>query len=729
MKGKINVSPTKSIFRWFLICFLSFSLLFFIALIPLISYCRGVFTDLEIRKSTQQMDFGVSQIENTITGVVSASQSLTNDIRFLPFLYLEPDYTAISVSVRNQIKDYLNGLLLPLSLVSDSALQFSQDVVITPSRTIFNEQPGYYPYFFHIEDMDYEEWITMLKENGSGFLPVQRVVTNVKSYDALIYSIPWTTSSYLYVCMDIAAIKQALIEKSDLSDYCLTIEDINGQCLYTDLSTSSDNYYSVTQKISLGGLRLTIHIPETALTSRMEPLYYFLALYLALCSLILMVAIFISTRISSKPLLRIISMLEFPANENGTTTYIPKNTASKGKNRTSPLHFGFHYIQDQMQTYQNTLADYQNMINMQTKILQARFLEKAFSGALATDKDYDTFYFYFPTFPKDYCLVRLGLIEQPNRKGNLYEDALSLIQIYIQSYLPHTYYQQLTDSEVLLIIDKDDFEKSSLVINRLIENVNLHEPSYHVWGITSKFYHHPKNLPTAYWQLQDLYSRVSIESLTSLCSVSDYHTSNASVFHMADATGLHTAIIHGNEEIALMKLSSYSNSLKACNQSIFEMIRSILLCIKQEYSGLLLDVEIPTRHTSPDMYISLKQTICTFCDEFKKESTPSETSSFSQELKTYIDAHYTDDDLCYTTLAEHFQCSPSKIRSAFSELSDISVSAYIENKRMMLANELLTNQNVSVSEVAQKCGYANNSTFYKAFRRKFGYAPSSIKAD
>ena len=65
------LSQKRSIARWFLLCFLCFSLVFLIALLPLISYCRNVFIELEIKKSTQQMTFGVSQIENTVTGIVT----------------------------------------------------------------------------------------------------------------------------------------------------------------------------------------------------------------------------------------------------------------------------------------------------------------------------------------------------------------------------------------------------------------------------------------------------------------------------------------------------------------------------------------------------------------------------------------------------------------------------------------------------------------------------------
>ena len=103
---KKRSAPEQSITRWFLVCFTCVSIIFSIALIPLISYCRNVFTELEIKKSTQQMDFGISQLENTVTSIASASQSLTNATQFISFHYLEPDYSSISISVRNQLKNY-----------------------------------------------------------------------------------------------------------------------------------------------------------------------------------------------------------------------------------------------------------------------------------------------------------------------------------------------------------------------------------------------------------------------------------------------------------------------------------------------------------------------------------------------------------------------------------------------------------------------------------------------
>ena len=145
-------SPARSVFRWFLVGFLSFSLIFCVALLPLISYCRGVFTELEIKKSTQQMDFGINQLENAFTTVANASRSIYDDSRFYALHYANTDYSEISAVVCNQMKDYLGSLMRPCDLIVDSALQLSGDDAVTPLVTTFGGWAGYYPFYFRIDD-------------------------------------------------------------------------------------------------------------------------------------------------------------------------------------------------------------------------------------------------------------------------------------------------------------------------------------------------------------------------------------------------------------------------------------------------------------------------------------------------------------------------------------------------------------------------------------------------
>lgn len=710
--------PGHSIRKWFLTLFILFSLIFFLMTIPLISYSKQTFSNLETEKISQQIDTGISQLENVITSTVSASLSLVEDSRFLQLRYRELNVSKFTISIRQQMVDYLHGLMFPLSLVSDCALQLTDRLAITPTVAQIDSELSWYPTRFRVNDLSFADWEKRLAENVSQFMPACRVTTLTDSYDALIYTTHWSNGSYFYVCLDIADIKQTLIAKDDLDTHYFTIERIDGTLLYSDLNDDLSKYYPVTKESSIGGLTITVHIPKTIIRSRIAPLYSFLLLYFALCTLVVILVSIVGSHVSSRPLFKIIDLID-----SDKTNHFD----SSGNLRTPLMNYGFKYITDNLQSYKSNLMHYRETIDSQTKVLQARFLEKALHGSLITNKDFASFDAYFPHFPDHFCLIQFELCEQVIEGENIYPDYGSLILCYLEHFLPNTYIQQLDDSKLLLIVDQNDFAAYSPILTNLIENINVNEPCYRAWGIVSNVYDSPKLISSAYGQIQDFYSETSIDELSQLYILSDCQISRKRSFQLSDVSSIHFAIVSGNKELALTYLESYFDSLNANNRTVYEMFRAILLCIKQEYADLLFEYEIPVFHTHINLYSSLEDAICAFCDKLKPIVNQNPANSFAQEVKTYIDDHFADESLCLAALTEHFDCSVTTIRRAFSQITDTSVSAYIENKRMKMANELLLEGKYKISEVAQKCGYANHNTFYKAYQRKFGFPPSSNK--
>ena len=137
-----------------------------------------------------------------------------------------------------------------------------------------------------------------------------------------------------------------------------------------------------------------------------------------------------------------------------------------------------------------------------------------------------------------------------------------------------------------------------------------------------------------------------------------------------------------------------------------------------------MDVHIPAYTTRLDLKQVLSDNIRLFCGQFRQLRQESTSGSFSQDVKAYIDQHFTREDLSHTTLADHFGCSASKISKAFAKTFSMSVSSYISKKRLDLAAELLAQGETSVAEVAEKCGFSSADTFRKAYKRRFGHSPT-----
>ncbi|MEE4331075.1 MAG: helix-turn-helix domain-containing protein [Wenzhouxiangella sp.] len=81
------------------------------------------------------------------------------------------------------------------------------------------------------------------------------------------------------------------------------------------------------------------------------------------------------------------------------------------------------------------------------------------------------------------------------------------------------------------------------------------------------------------------------------------------------------------------------------------------------------------------------------------------------------------------TLASLAGQSRSAFSRSFSSVYGIGPRRMLEHYRMELALRELDQGNRALTELAQDCGYSDLPTFSKAFRRRFGVAPSKWRRD
>lgn len=737
-----------AVFRWFLLIFTTISLIFCCSLVPLFAYLQSSYSELQMEKVRQQLNAGITQLDSTVTGILNTSVVLSSDPRFVVLRYTDPDYASVPVSVRNQTRATFAGLMYPLDLIKFSALQMQQNVVITPTVNFFEDYLVYYPAFFCADELSYEEWEKLLAQTGSGFLPdIYHIRESKREYDALIYTTKWTRSSYIYACIDIEDIRELFLTGSKYSGYYLTISDDVGNILFSDLPQEAD-VHALESKLMTGGLHVAIHMDGAVFYEKMQPLYVFLGIYSVVCLTLLLFVIVTGSHISSKPILSIIRILEHSRN-------IPIADNLQQDNQEEPqnadeekitsqrhlifnLHNDFQYITERIRSADHMLERYQGTVSTQQKILQARFMEKAVNGQLVSSRDVALFQAYFPDFPDKYLLV-LFRLQAVGSSGTIYADALLLLQSFLEQTLPNVYLQQFSDSELLLLSSWDNYEKYNQTLNLVVNNINNEESAYQARCVASRWCCHLEDLPLAYRQVQDMieldfpYSDQRV-CTTADCVERDFARQQISAFTMTDLLTLYNAITYGNAQLAVEKLQACSKDLNLANNAtlnrhVYEMICAILTCIKLEHPLLLMDLHIPPYNGGKNpqednnLYVQLEELVHS-CSSLINQNQAGDTGTLFSDLLAYIDKHYTDDDLCLTVLETEFRCSSSTIRKVFKNAANTTVSHYIEQKRMNLANELLKQKGKSISEVALECGYTNPNSFYKAYRRVYGHAPT-----
>lgn len=96
------------------------------------------------------------------------------------------------------------------------------------------------------------------------------------------------------------------------------------------------------------------------------------------------------------------------------------------------------------------------------------------------------------------------------------------------------------------------------------------------------------------------------------------------------------------------------------------------------------------------------------------------------EALRYIDSNY-NEPLTLDGIAELCQLNPSYFSSKFKSVNGVGFKEYLNNVRIIRAEKLLLETDMSITEIAMKCGYETSNYFGDAFRRINGCSPSQFR--
>lgn len=84
--------------------------------------------------------------------------------------------------------------------------------------------------------------------------------------------------------------------------------------------------------------------------------------------------------------------------------------------------------------------------------------------------------------------------------------------------------------------------------------------------------------------------------------------------------------------------------------------------------------------------------------------------------------------LTLDTIARACGLNRAKLTRGFRAMFDCSVTDAIAERRLGGARQLLLVTDLPVSSIGYRCGYLNNASFTRAFSRRFGVAPTQLRA-
>jgi AraC-like DNA-binding protein len=96
---------------------------------------------------------------------------------------------------------------------------------------------------------------------------------------------------------------------------------------------------------------------------------------------------------------------------------------------------------------------------------------------------------------------------------------------------------------------------------------------------------------------------------------------------------------------------------------------------------------------------------------------------FFQKLINMIEDNIQDLDLDVDFLCKHLYISRTKLYQKIKGISDQSVGEFIRTVRLKRAIQIMTHEDVSMNEVADRIGLQSNSNFSRAFKKEYGKSP------
>lgn len=94
---------------------------------------------------------------------------------------------------------------------------------------------------------------------------------------------------------------------------------------------------------------------------------------------------------------------------------------------------------------------------------------------------------------------------------------------------------------------------------------------------------------------------------------------------------------------------------------------------------------------------------------------------------SYLDKHFREPNITVTSTAEHFGLSVSYLSRLFHNAAGMKMGEYILMLKFHEAKLLLRTTDLSVTEIAERCGFSGCSAFIRSYRAKEGMTPGAYR--
>ncbi len=127
-----------------------------------------------------------------------------------------------------------------------------------------------------------------------------------------------------------------------------------------------------------------------------------------------------------------------------------------------------------------------------------------------------------------------------------------------------------------------------------------------------------------------------------------------------------------------------------------------------------------------DLLGEVRSACCALCAHVNAQRQAKDSDQLSSLLR-FLRENLSDPDLYAPNVAQRLGLAERSLHRMMREGTGKSFFEFLEDLRMEQANELLVHTDLPVADIARQCGFALSNSFYKAFKRRYGFAPSALR--
>ena len=164
--------------------------------------------------------------------------------------------------------------------------------------------------------------------------------------------------------------------------------------------------------------------------------------------------------------------------------------------------------------------------------------------------------------------------------------------------------------------------------------------------------------------------------------------------------------------------------------SIYNKVKSLLLEIKNEYlSSSTFFSEVSIYSKTLEIITLIGRSRAAAGMETPSPDAPRKQEEYIEkfiEICNYISAHCSD-ELNLEAVASMSSFSKFYFSRLFKQFTNVSFYKYVNQKRIEKAAEMLTEPNISITNVALSCGFESLSSFIRMFKIVKGCTPTEFR--